>query len=103
PKTAAATKPTKAATTETIPAAESATAEAITAAKSSTTTAALEVLETLARKIATRSVLSLAIQVLRPTSAAGSIIAATGTLRAAFSRAIGAARFTRSIGATVFR
>jgi hypothetical protein len=52
----------KPATPKSITAAESATAaEAITAAKATTTTAALEVLETLARKIATRSVLCLAV------------------------------------------
>jgi len=86
-----------------------ATAKAITAATAKTITpeasaaAALEILETLTGKIATRSVLSLAIQVLRPTSAARSVEAATGTLRASFTGSIVTAAFTGAIRAARFR
>jgi hypothetical protein len=81
-------------------AAECSAAKAITAATPKTITteasaaaAALGILETLVRKVSSRPVLSLAVQIAGPTSSTGSIEATTGTLRAAFSRPIGAARF----------
>jgi hypothetical protein len=99
-KSAKAASSTEAATTKAITTTESATAKTVPPAKSSTTTVtpeaaavtALEILEPLTRKIASRSVLSLAIQVFRPTSTIGSVKVAAGMFRTAFSGAIGAAR-----------
>lgn len=77
PATASSESPAATESTESSPAAKAATAEAIPAAaksstaktittKISTTAAALEVLEALAGKIATRPVLSLPIQIIGP-------------------------------------
>jgi hypothetical protein len=95
----------KATSAEAITAAETtATAKAITAAKSSTAktvapeaaaVTTLEILEPLTRKIATRSVLSLTVQIAGATSTSTtrSVEAATGAISAAFSGAIVAGRF----------
>src|SRR5262249_49179378 len=98
---AAAAESAKAASTKaTSPKAITATAKTVATETTTTTTieaAPLEVLETLTRKIATRSVLSSAIHVLGPTSTIGSVEAATGTIRGCFTGVIGAARFRCSL------
>jgi hypothetical protein len=79
-----------------ITAAESSTAKTVTPKASAARpikAAALEILEPLAGKITTRSVLSLAVHIAEATFTARSVEAATGPIIAAFTGAIGTAPF----------